>query len=85
MAKKKMEKTFETQGKIERVFIAGDIISSYNLDSFAGKTAPSSFNGCVDIRKYKLTIEPIIESKEVLIERLIALYKADDAIAWDLR
>lgn len=35
---------------------------------------PSSFNGWIRIRKYRVTVEPIDEPKDVLQERLQALW-----------
>lgn len=39
---------------------------------------PSCFNGQVNIRKYRVTVETIDESKEVLAERLLKLWRECD-------
>lgn len=45
---------------------------------FLTKKEPSCFNGSVSFRKYKVTIEPIEEPKEVLAERLQKLWDECD-------
>lgn len=59
MAKKK---TFETFGEV----------NSGAIESLTRK-APNVWNGQVNIKRYKITIEEIEEPKELLRERLIAL------------
>ena len=59
--------TFETFRKI----------GSYEQHSLQSNE-PSCFNGCVNIRKYKVTIEPIEEPNEVLAERLQKLWDECD-------
>lgn len=47
------------------------------------KSEPSCFNGDVSIRKYKVTIEPIEESNEILGERLQKLWdECDNSHHW---
>ena len=41
-------------------------------------TSPSSFNGEVSIRKYRVTVELLDEPKEVLAERLLGLWRHCD-------
>lgn len=50
------------------------LYEQHNLQS----KEPSCFNGNVSIRKYKVTIEPIEESNEVLAERLQKLWDECD-------
>ena len=56
-------KTFETFREI----------SSYEISNLK-QDNPSSFNGNISFRKYKITIEPIDESFEILSERLQKLW-----------
>lgn len=39
------------------------------------RAAPSAFNGCVEIRRYRITVELIDEPVEVLRERLKKLWR----------
>lgn len=41
---------------------------------------PGCWNGAVNFRKYRVTVEEIIEPKEVLIERLVKLWQECDNI-----
>ena len=52
-------------------------IGSYDQSNLQSKYA-SCFNGVVNIRKYRVTIEPIEESKEILAERLQKLWDECD-------
>jgi hypothetical protein len=52
--------TFKTIGSFE--------ISNIKRDE------PSSFNGAIEFRKYKITVEPIDESFEILSERLQTMW-----------
>jgi hypothetical protein len=52
-------------------------IGSYEINNFKSNN-PSSLNGWVRIRKFKVTIEPIIEPIEVLSERLQKLWDECD-------
>jgi len=52
-------------------------IGSYEQSNLQSKDA-SCFNGVVNIRKYKVTIEPIEEPKEILAERLQKLWDECD-------
>lgn len=40
-----------------------------------GKTEPTIFNGEVSVKRYRVTVEEIVEPKEVLKERLQMLLK----------
>lgn len=51
--------------------------SSYDI-SHIKKDEPSSFNGDIEFKKYKITIEPIDESFEVLSERLQIMWDVCD-------
>lgn len=59
--------SFETFRKIGR----------YEQSNLQSKDA-SCFNGAVSIRKYKVTIEPIEESNDILAERLQKLWDECD-------
>ena len=50
------------------------LYEQHNLQS----KEPSCFNGSVSIRKYKVTIEPIEESNDILAERLQKLWDECD-------
>jgi len=52
-------------------------IGSYEQSNLQSKDA-SCLNGVVRIRKYKVTIEPIEETKEILAERLQKLWDECD-------
>ena len=52
-------------------------IGSYEQDNMKSKE-PSCFNGLVNIRKYKVTIELIEESNDILAERLQKLWDECD-------
>lgn len=52
-------------------------IGSYEQSNLLSKE-PSCFNGNVNIRKYKITIEPVEESNEILAERLQKLWDECD-------
>ena len=52
-------------------------IGSYEQSNLQSKDA-RCFNGVVSIRKYKVTIEPIEEPKEILAERLQKLWDECD-------
>jgi ribosomal protein L20A (L18A) len=68
----KMKRTFETFKEV------GD----YEIDDLTHKH-PSCFNGNVRIKKYKITIEEIEETNEVLAERLQQLWdKCDNWHHW---
>lgn len=54
---------------IEKTFETFRTISDYSISSLK-KDEPSSFNGIVEFRKHKITIETIEEPFEVLSERL---------------
>ena len=41
---------------------------------------PSRFNGIVSFRRWKITVEPVEESRDVLVERLTKLYRECDNI-----
>ena len=57
-------------------------IGSYEQSNLMEKE-PSAFNGWVRIVKYKVTVEPIEESKEVLIDRLQKLWdECDNSHHW---
>jgi hypothetical protein len=49
-------------------------ICAYELGSLRWDN-PSSFNGMTRVRKYRVRIEAIEEPDEVIIDRLITLYK----------
>lgn len=49
-------------------------ISSYQIGMLTA-TEPSCFNGSVNIRQYKITIEEVEEPKEVLEERIRKLWR----------
>jgi hypothetical protein len=53
------------------------ILSSYDISNIK-KDAPSSFNGDIEFRKYKVTVEPVDESFEVLSERLQTMWDKCD-------
>lgn len=46
----------------------------------ASAQQPSCFNGLVSIRRYRVTLEEIEESREVLIERLAKLWQEFDNV-----
>lgn len=52
-------------------------VGTYEQSNLLSKEA-SCFNGNVSIRKYKITIEPIEESNEILAERLQKLWDECD-------
>lgn len=59
------------------------IIGSYESTSLK-KDHISAFNGIVEVEKYKITIEKVIESKEVYTERLQKLWEeCDNYHHWD--
>lgn len=51
--------------------------SSFSVGQWEQKE-PDCFNSIVSIRKYRITIEEIPESKDVLIERLRKLWREND-------
>ncbi len=58
-------------------------LSSYDISNIK-KDEPSSFNGNIEFRKYKITVEPVDESFEVLSERLQLMWdKCDNFHHWD--
>ena len=58
-------------------------ISSYELRNLQFDE-PSSFNGFVSVRKYKITIEEIAEPPEVIGERIQELWsQCDNHHQWD--
>jgi hypothetical protein len=58
-------------------------LSSYDISNIK-KDAPSSFNGNVEFRKYKVTVEPVDESFEILSERLQTMWdKCDNFHHWN--
>ena len=58
-------------------------LSSYDISNIK-KDAPSSFNGNVEFRKYKVTVEPVDESFETLSERLQTMWdKCDNFHHWN--
>jgi len=48
-------------------------LSSYDISNIK-KDEPSSFNGNIEFRKYKVTVEPVDESFEILSERLQTMW-----------
>jgi hypothetical protein len=62
-----MKKSFETFRKI----------GNYEIGNLTWND-PSCFNGSVSIRKYRVTIEEIDETSEVLGSRLIKLWNEND-------
>lgn len=57
-------------------------ISSYGINNLT-TLEPTCFNGVVKIHKFKITIEPIDEPKDVLCERLQDLWdKCDNYHHW---
>lgn len=58
-------------------------LSSYDISNIK-KDAPSSFNGNIEFRKYKVTVEPVDESFEILSERLQTMWdKCDNFHHWN--
>ena len=60
--------------KIELEFYS-DGLPNWVLQQF--KKEPSSFNGMINVQKYKLTIELVEEPKEIIIERIKKLYEEE--------
>lgn len=57
-------------------------IDTYEINGLTQKE-PSCFNGDVRIHKYKVIVEPINESKEILAERLQKLWdECDNTHHW---
>ncbi len=51
---------------------------------FLKKEKPSAFNGFVEVEKYRITVEKIVESKEVYAERLQKLWdECDNMHHWN--
>ena len=72
-------------------------VSSYVVGQLK-QDSPSCFNGIVEVRRYRITIEPIEEPTEIIGQRLQQLWDACDnhhhagplhaaakAIGWDLQ
>lgn len=58
-------------------------LSSYDISNIK-KDEPSSFNGNIEFRKYKVTVEPVDESFEILSERLQTMWdKCDNFHHWN--
>jgi hypothetical protein len=75
MAKKKIEPT-----KVEPTHISFETlrkIHQYDISNMK-KDYPTCFNGVVSIKKYKVTIEEVIEPQEVYAERLQKLWDECD-------
>ena len=68
-----MKKAFETFREI----------SDYQIESITERH-PSCFNGNVQVKKFRVTIEEIVESKEIIAERLQKLWdKCSNWHHWD--
>jgi len=58
-------------------------LSSYDISNIK-KEEPSSFNGIIEFRKYKVTVEPVDETFEILSSRLQAMWdKCDNFHHWN--
>lgn len=58
-------------------------LGDYQVSSLKKET-PSAFNGFVEVEKYRVTIEKIVEPKEVYAERLQKLWEeCDNYHHWD--
>ena len=58
-------------------------LPSYDISNIK-KDNPSSFNGNIEFRKYKVTVEPIDEPFEVLSERIQLMWdKCDNFHHWN--
>ena len=77
MTKVKSKKTITDTNDDTISFETFRKIGSYEQSLLCSKEA-SCFNGKVSIRKYKITIEPIEESNEILSERLHKLWDECD-------
>lgn len=64
--------------KAEKFEIFDSDIPDYRIDELKRNTKPVAFNGYVNIKKYRITIEPILEPQETYIQRLIELYNKED-------
>lgn len=53
-------------------------VRGYWLNDIALLSKPSCFNGMVNVRRFKVTVELIDEPKEVIAERLEALWRSSD-------
>ena len=70
--KKPAQATPEPQPKI-RVFETFQNIGTYHINTMTSK-APSCFNGNVAVKRYRVTIEEIEESDDVIRARIQALW-----------
>ena len=64
--------------KDEPLFISFETYNSpgsFTLNDWKRHDEPSAFNGFVQIKKYKITVEEIIEPVDVYWERLIKLWR----------
>lgn len=58
-------------------------LSSYDISNIK-KDEPSSFNGNIEFIKYKVTVEPVDETFEILSERLQTMWdKCDNFHHWN--
>lgn len=64
--------------KKEREIIETFMSPSYMMLKNLKQKEPSCFNGLVRVRRYRITIEEIPESKEVIEERLEKLWVESD-------
>ena len=70
--KKPMQKRPEPEPK-QRVFETFRRISSYEIGSMT-RNCPTCFNGSVEVKRYRVTIEEIEEPDDVIRERLQKLW-----------
>ena len=79
MRKKVNEKEVNSiEEKKEEFEFFNNGIPHWTIDTLKRKDKPSSFNQMVNVKRYKLTIELIEESKEIVLERCLKLYKEED-------
>lgn len=85
MSKKQKEQIITSTGYFANAMLGDSVISvetfrnpiGYNLNNLI-KNEPNSFNGKVDVVKYKITVEVVDEPIEVIHERLQKLWDECD-------
>lgn len=45
------------------------------FDFFAQRSEPTCFNGIVDVRRYKITVELVPESDDVVYQRILGMWE----------